>query len=71
MSPIPFTKLNSVTYSPQNESLALNGDNLYIISKGVLYKHSISQDSLISSSPIAYKMETVSFNDPSRGLVTS
>jgi hypothetical protein len=70
MNPLPFTKLNSVTSNPKNESLAVNNDLLYIVSKGFLYKHSISNDYLISSHKIDYRKEPTSFNDTNGIYVT-
>ena len=55
MIPAPFTKLNSVTTSPKNVSLAVNGDLLYVVSGGVLYKHNIPTDSLVNSVELDYK----------------
>lgn len=55
MIPAPFTKLNSVTSNPKNASLAVNGDLLYVVSGGVLYKHIISTDSLNASVELDYK----------------
>ena len=56
MIPVPFTRLNSVTTSPKNISLAANGDLLYIVSGGFLYKHKISTDSLVTSVELDYRI---------------
>ena len=56
MTPVPFTKLNSVKTSPNNISLAVNGDLLYVVSGGFLYKHKISTDSLVTSVELDYRI---------------
>ena len=62
MSPVPFTKLNSVTTSPKNISLAVNGDLLYVVSGGFLYKHKISTDSLVTSVELDYRISPLDDN---------
>lgn len=62
MIPTPFTKLNSVTTSPKNVSLAVNGDLLYVVSAGVLYKHNILTDSLVNSVELDYKCSPLYVN---------
>ena len=62
MIPAPFTKLNSVTTSPKNVSLAVNGDLLYVVSGGVLYKHNILTDSLVNSVELDYKCSPLYVN---------